>query len=272
MEPKEFIDWLIPKTKNNVVLQSLLIAQICLESAFGKKHFHNNYLGIKCHKGVKCRDARTKEYVNGSYRNYRLSFAVYDSIDDCIADYLSILSRERYREVRQARNYIEATEAIRQCGYATSPSYTKNLRKIIEKYHLYILDWKEEPEMKLTKNFEYGEFWSGSIRGIKIEPPEEYFERIKRLAGELQKVRDVIRRPIIVTSGYRTKTWNKIVGGVPNSFHTQALAVDSRAVGMLVTDYAIYLARYTNFMGFGVNIKKNFVHADLRKKFTVFKY
>lgn len=272
MKPKEFINWLIPKTKNNVVLQSLLIAQICLESAFGKKHFYNNYLGIKCHKGVKCRDARTKEYVNGSYRNYRLSFAVYDSIDDCIADYLTILSRKRYRKVRQARNYIEATEAIRQCGYATSPSYTKNLRKIIEKYHLYILDWKEEPEMKLTKNFEYGEFWSGSIRGVKIEPPIEFFERIEKMATELQKVRDYIKRPIIITSGYRTPEWNKRVGGVSNSYHTQGLAVDSRAVGIRVYNYALYLAKLTDFKGFGINIKKNFVHADLRQKFTVFRY
>ncbi len=42
MTPQEFIDYLIPLTKNDTVLQSLLISQICLESGFGKHIFHNN--------------------------------------------------------------------------------------------------------------------------------------------------------------------------------------------------------------------------------------
>ena len=46
MTSQEFIDTLIPITKNSTVKQSLLVAQICLESGFGKHSFYNNYLGM----------------------------------------------------------------------------------------------------------------------------------------------------------------------------------------------------------------------------------
>ncbi len=266
MTPQEFIDYLIPLTKNNVVLQSLLISQICLESGFGKHIFHNNCLGIKCHKGVKCLDAKTKEYINGSYGSYKLAFAVYPDIASCIMDYLSILSRKRYVPVREAKDYIGATEQIRLCGYATSPSYTKNLRIIIEKYKLYELDNNMNANEHLTLNFTYGEFF---CRGI--EPPAIYFENIKRCAEELQKVRTLIGKPIIITSAYRTKEWNTLIGGAKYSQHLTANAVDSHAIGLDLRIYLVYLVRYTNFGGFciGSHIKNDLIHSDLRTKFWV---
>src|SRR5574343_668825 len=116
--PQEFIDFLIPLTKQKIVLQSLLISQICLESQYGKKHFYNNYLGIKKHGNCKRMPGKTKEFVNGDYKSYRLDFCIYDSISDCISDYLSIMSKARYEPVRSSQHYIEATEQIRVCGYA----------------------------------------------------------------------------------------------------------------------------------------------------------
>lgn len=270
MNNQEFISYLIPLTKQNVVLQSLLISQICLESAYGKKHFYNNYLGIKCHKGVSCREANTKEYINGNYGNYKLAFAVYNDITDCIADYLRIMGYTRYKPVREAKNYLEATEQIRLCGYATSPTYVTSLRKIIEKYKLYELDYKMNPNTQLTNNFKYFEFFSGSASGIKIEPPEEYFETIKYIANQLQIVRDIINKPIIINSAYRTKEHNITVGGAKNSKHLEAKAVDIKVSGIIPTDLALYFARYTEFNGYG--IAYNFIHLDTRERFTIWKY
>lgn len=126
----------------------------------------------------------------------------------------------------------------------------------------------------LTPNFKFGEFWSGDVRkgARSIEPPAKYVNRIIAMAEELQVVRDYIGSPIIITSAYRTPDWNKRVGGVKNSYHTQGLAVDIKVNGMPPYDLAVYVAKLTDFMGFGINIKKNFVHCDMRDKFMVFKY
>ena len=92
------------------------------------------------------------------------------------------------------------------------------------------------------------------------------------MAEELQLVRDYIGSPIIITSAFRTPKWNEYCGGVKNSYHIQGLACDVRVNGMQPYDLAIYVSKLTDFKGFGINIKKNFVHCDLRNRFTVFKY
>jgi len=127
---------------------------------------------------------------------------------------------------------------------------------------------------KLTDNFRWGEFWSGDImRGLKsIEPPSKYYHRILDMAEELQIVRDYIGSPIIITSGYRTPKYNRYCGGVKNSYHTQGLAVDIRVNGMKPYDLAVYVAKLTDFKGFGINLRKNFVHCDMRHGFYVFRY
>ncbi|NMB81968.1 MAG: peptidase M15, partial [Ignavibacteria bacterium] len=67
---------------------------------------------------------------------------------------------------------------------------------------------------QLTKNFKYSEFF---CKGK--QPPTQYEGNIKRVAEELQKLRDYYNKPIIVTSGWRTPEHNKEVGGATNSYH-----------------------------------------------------
>jgi zinc D-Ala-D-Ala carboxypeptidase len=52
-------------------------------------------------------------------------------------------------------------------------------------------------------------------------------DNLKRLSRELlQPIRDEFQSPIIISSGYRCKEVNEIVGGSPNSDHTRGLAAD----------------------------------------------
>ncbi len=127
---------------------------------------------------------------------------------------------------------------------------------------------------KLTKNFKWGEFWSGDKKlGAKsIEPPEGYYWSILIMAEFLQIVRDLINKPIIIISGYRTYEWNKYVGGAKNSYHKKGMAVDSRAIGLDIVKYALYLIKFTKFNGYGIYKKQNFIHSDLRNNFIIFKY
>ena len=136
--------------------------------------------------------------------------------------------------------------------------------------------------LRLTRNFIWGEFWSNNFSGPKKEPPEEYFHKIKREAEQLQRVRDKLNedfRPkkeiyILITSAYRTKEWNasKNVEGAKNSKHLTADAVDSRAVGVPLFVYYTYLVRYTDFNHLGYYLKQNFVHAGNESKIIIFKY
>ena len=288
MTPQEFIKLLsdkIDKIKDFPVLKSLAIAQSCLESRYGEKSFYGNIFGIKCHDPnlyAGCRLGKTAEFVNGNYKNLSLAFQTYNNFDESLEDYARIMNLPRYKLVREAKDYLEATEAIRACGYATSISYTINLRKIIEKYKLYELDRKMDKNLQLTENFRYYEWWSNNFGKEKIEPPEEYFHKIKREAEQLQRVRDKLNedfRPkkeiyILITSAYRTKEWNasKNVEGAKNSKHLTADAVDSRAVGVPLFVYYTYLVRYTDFNHLGYYLKQNFVHAGNESKIIIFKY
>lgn len=269
MNNQEFINYLIPKLNNIPVLKSLCIAQICLESGYGKHNFYNNVLGIKCHNTnayAGCRLGKTSEVINGQYQhNLSLAFQTYHNIDECIEDYSRIMNLPRYERVRNAKDYLEATQAVKDCGYATSLSYVNSLRKIIEQYKLYELDNIME-DYFITPNFKYSEFKCKDGTDV----PEAYQIYMQICATELQLLRNEINKPIIITSAYRTEAWNKKVGGTTSSYHLQAKAVDIKVIGMKPYDLAIYASRYTSFMGFG--IADSFIHLDLRNKFTIFKY
>jgi uncharacterized protein YcbK (DUF882 family) len=125
-----------------------------------------------------------------------------------------------------------------------------------------------EPDYKLTPNFRYREFFCHGI-----EPPEKYFDNVMQCAIQLQKVRDLIKKPIIITSAYRTKEYNAKIGGAKYSQHLTASAVDSHAKGLDIKIYLTYLVRYaTEFNGFCIGngiSPHNLIHADLRDKFWV---
>ena len=123
----------------------------------------------------------------------------------------------------------------------------------------------------ITSNFKYYEFWSSAIvngRVVKhhVEPPPEHEGTIIVMATELQKVRDIIRMPIIISSGYRTPEWNSHVGGVASSYHKLSMAVDTKTKYPLFKYYS-FLLKYTNFNGYGYYRWKKFIHSDLRSNF-----
>lgn len=139
------------------------------------------------------------------------------------------------------------------------------------------------PNIKLTDNFFYNEFWSNNFGKPKVEPPEQYFSYILYIAGQLQIVRDKLNADkgnktpeikILITSGYRTPEWNasKNVEGADHSLHLLGMAADSRAIGVPLMIYYSYILRYTDLNHLGFYKAKNFVHAGIIDKITIFKY
>lgn len=70
-----------------------------------------------------------------------------------------------------------------------------------------------------------------------------------------------INRPVIVNSGYRHPTTNASEGGVRNSLHTFAQAVDIRIDGVS-TDSVTRFGQYLAGGGVGFYPDKNFTHLD----------
>lgn len=87
--------------------------------------------------------------------------------------------------------------------------------------------------MQLTEHFTLEELTrSATAERLQIDntPDVEQTCRLVALACELEGVRRVFGRPIIVTSGFRCPELNKAVGGKPTSQHTRGEAADIQPI------------------------------------------
>lgn len=88
--------------------------------------------------------------------------------------------------------------------------------------------------MKLSQNFALHEFTksqTASRRGIDNTPPPEHIENLRMLCERvLQPLRETIKVPIIVTSGYRSPELNEAIGGSATSHHCKGMAADIEAL------------------------------------------
>lgn len=83
----------------------------------------------------------------------------------------------------------------------------------------------------------------------------------KELVFKLDQLRDIVKFPLIITSGYRCYFHNQEVGGVSDSAHTKGLAVD---ISISTSPKRFKLIRAAMALGFRrIGIAKNFVHLDL---------
>lgn len=83
------------------------------------------------------------------------------------------------------------------------------------------------------------------------------------LVNILYILRDEIRKPIIITSGYRTPTRNKFVGGAKYSYHMRGMAADIRADGITPKELAKKLNKIVPDEC-GIIVYENWVHFDTR--------
>ena len=97
--------------------------------------------------------------------------------------------------------------------------------------------------MRLTKDFLLSEFIrtnkGADLQEKNIAYAADYVEDLRRVAEQLQLVRDFFQAPVIVTSGLRCPELNAAVGGRPHSAHTLGLAADWHVKGVdLMVAYA----------------------------------
>lgn len=125
------------------------------------------------------------------------------------------------------------------------------------------LKFRGRMDQKLSKSFSIEEFNSKD----GAEMPPDVLENIKKLAKNLQVIRDEIGKPIKINSAYRSPAHNKAVGGVKNSMHVKGKAADIVVTGVTPTQLAAVifkLIEQKKISQGGVGIYPNFVHYDIR--------
>lgn len=123
--------------------------------------------------------------------------------------------------------------------------------------------------MQLTEHFFKSEFDSkdGS------EMPVEFLKNIQELAFNLQNLRYYIKRPIIVTSGYRSEHYNDVV--LPsygyktskNSYHKLGKASDIVVQNLTPKQLATKIKQLISagcMSKGGIGLYNGFVHYDIR--------
>lgn len=102
--------------------------------------------------------------------------------------------------------------------------------------------------MQLTANFTLEEMVvsrTAVVNGIDNTPPKDVIANLRRTCEILEIVRQEIKVPIIITSGYRSPDLNVAVGGSKTSAHMRGLAADFIAPGY-GTPYAVCRAILDN--------------------------
>ena len=104
-----------------------------------------------------------------------------------------------------------------------------------------------------NKNFSLGEFACPCCGKIEISTI---------IIDKLQQLRDLINKPITITSGYRCPAYNKSIGGYNHSPHTFGEAADIKCKGVPL----IFLAHIAanNIQGIRIGIYFSHVHIDIR--------
>lgn len=86
--------------------------------------------------------------------------------------------------------------------------------------------------MNLSQHFTLGEFTASDTaqrHRINNTPHTQIIDELKRTAALMELVRTLLNCPIIVTSGYRCRAVNKLIGSDPKSKHVHGLACDFKA-------------------------------------------
>ena len=159
MTKSEFIPTIAPlvvaenNKRGNPLFSSVVIAQAICESGWGQSKIMmkaNAIFGIKATSSWKGKvyNANTQECYDGStYTNITACFRAYNSLAESISDYFDLITKlERYRKATVAETPLECITAIKNGGYATSPTYINTIMSIINSNNLTKYDNVEDVE------------------------------------------------------------------------------------------------------------------------------
>ena len=166
---------------------SAIIAQACLESAFGQsdKAQYNNYFGLK-YKGnrVTCNSGKftstSAEWKDGKYYPIITEWYAFADMDDGVQGYFQFIGSGKYK-VKGITDPEAYLQALKDGGYATSPNYVANNMRVVDTYglrkydevNMVQYDLNRKPDSPLAKCAIWT--FNCSIRNTKLKPSQFKF-------------------------------------------------------------------------------------------------
>ena len=241
MEKSEFIPTIAPivVTENNKrgkpLYPSVVIAQAICESNWGQSKIMmkaHAIFGIKATSSWKGKvyNANTQECYDGStYTNITACFRAYNSLAESIADYFDlILGLSRYQGAINASSPLECITAIKNGGYATSPTYINTIMSIINSNNLTKYDDVEVVENSVDNSKTIEELAKEVIAG-KYGNGEERKQKLGNLYNEVQKrVNEILGNNVSQETIYIVKSGDTL-SGIAQKYKTtyQKIASDN---------------------------------------------
>ena len=190
-----FIEELAPGAvkarSNGSTFPSVTMSQGILESGWGKSTLATkakNLFGIKAGtswSGATV-DMPTTEYSGGVPYSTIAKFRAYNSFSDSIEDHANLLkNNSRYAKVLSSSSYKQATQALKDAGYATDPNYPSLLNNIIEDYNLSSYDTASLADTSLGST-ESGKDAKAPAVTVNVEN-KELVETLRWQVAELSK-------------------------------------------------------------------------------------
>lgn len=146
--------------KYGITVISPVIAQACLESAYGMsdKAKHHNYFGLKyrkdrltCHSGY-FKAGSKEQKADGTYYPVTDDWYAFDSLESGVEGYFQFINISNYANLKGVTDPYKYLKLIREDNYATDIGYVKNVWAVIEKWNLTKYDNKQEVSMGYTNS------------------------------------------------------------------------------------------------------------------------
>ena len=207
MTKSDFIPAIAPivieenKRRGNPLFSSVVIAQAICESGWGQSKIMmkaNAIFGIKATSSWKGKvyNANTQECYDGStYTNITACFRANNSLAESISDYFDLITGlDRYKKAIHAQSPLECITAIKNGGYATSPTYINTIMSIIDSNNLTKYDNVDNVEnpVENSANVDIEQLARDVING-KYGNGEERKQKLGALYSKVQaKVNEIL--------------------------------------------------------------------------------
>lgn len=187
---------------------SIIIAQACLETGYGKSVCKdiNSGLDSKNLFNIKGEGSNghvtvwTTEFYSGVRTKVQANFRAYKTYEDSFADHARLLLTNRYKPCMAVKNdSIKFAQKLYDCGYATDPKYASKLIWIMNQYGLLnlkpvvpiivkppvlVVPKKEEIKVNITDANNIIKILSAMYDIVKTQEDKD---EVHRLANELRK-------------------------------------------------------------------------------------
>ena len=178
MKKSDFIKTIAPlvvaenKKRGFPLFSSVVIAQAICESGWGQSTIMmkaNAIFGIKATKSWKGKiyNAKTQECYDGkNYTNITACFRAYESLNESIKDYFDLICNlSRYANAIHSQSPLECITAIKNGGYATSPTYINTIMAIIKNNNL----TKYDNVQNVENSVENPSYIKGNVYTLQVD-------------------------------------------------------------------------------------------------------